>query len=192
MAIRITYNSVNVDLQIAENSLEVEHVQEYSQNKSGSGKTEQINQYGAYIITFDAYFQVAVERQLQAWWSWARQGKEFSFAMDSGNIGSTTLDASAAAGQKNVPLLSTTGFTAADECLIKANDVDDEFEIVIIASVDSGVKVVATDNLIFSYNSADTFRHRHYWPTLKTLDKKFKPDRDGNWYRWKFSFAEVL
>jgi len=192
MAIRITYDSNNIDLNIAEKSLQVEHVQKYTQNISGSGKTEQINQYGMYVISFDAYFQASVERQLQAWWSWARQGKSFSFAMDSGNTGNTSLDASAAAGQKNIPLTSTTGFSAGDECLIQAKDLDDEFEIIIIDSVDAGVKVVATDNLIYSYSSADTFRHREYWPTLKTLDKKFKPDRNGSWYRWEFNFAEEL
>ena len=193
MAIRITYNSDNnIDLKVAGKSLQVEHLQKYNQNMSGSGKIEQINQYGIYIITFDAYFQIAVERQLQAWWAWARQGKEFSFAMDSNNTGSTTLDASAAADQKNVPLLSTTGFSEGDECLLKAIDADDEFEIIIIDSVDTDVKIVAVDELIYSYDSSDIFRHREYWPTLKTLDKNFKPDKNGSWYNWEFKFTEDL
>lgn len=192
MAIRIIYNSNNIDLKVAERSIQPEHFQEYNQNRSGSGKTEHINQYGIQIITFDAYFQVAVERQLQAWWAWARQGKTFSFNMDSSNTGNTTLDASAAAGQKNVPLTATAAFAASDECLIRAEDNDDEFEIVIIASVDAGVKIVATDDLIYSYTATDIFRHRDYWPSVITLDKRFKPDKNGSWYKWNFKFAEVL
>lgn len=192
MAIRITYNGNNIDLNIGAGSLQVEHFQEYSQNRSGSGKIEQINQYGIQIITFNASFQVAVERQLQAWWSWARQGKTWSFTMDSTKVGNTTLDSIAAAGQKNVPLAATTAFTAGDECLIQAADNDDEFEIVTIASVDAGIKIVANDNLIYSYSISDIFRHREYWPNVITLDSKFRPEQSGSWYRWQFNFIEAL
>ena len=192
MTIRITYNSNNIDLKVGKNSLQVEYFQEYNQNRSGSGKIEHINQYGIQIITFDAYFQAAEERKLQAWWAWARQGKAWSFTMDSNNIANTTLDDTAAAGQKNIPLTATTYLTAGDECLLRADDNDDEFEIVIIGSVDSGVKVVATDNLIYSYTAGDIFRHREYFPSVITLDDKFKPKQSGDWYSWEFEFAENL
>lgn len=192
MAIRIIFDGNNIDLNIGSMALQPSHFQQYSQNRSGSGKIEQINEYGIEIMSFDALFQIAVERQLQAWWAWARQGKTWSFNMDSDNVGNTTLDGAAAAGQKNVPLTATAAFAGSDECLLRAEDNDDEFEIVIIDSVDAGVKVVATDNLIYSYTSGDTFRHREYWPAVKTLDKDFKPPKDGSWYSWTFNFAEAL
>ena len=192
MAIRIIFDGNNIDLNIGSLALQESHFQQYSQNRSGSGKIEQINEYGIQIMSFDSFFQVGVERQLQAWWAWARQGKTWSFNMDSANVGNTTLDASAAAGQKNVPLTATSAFVATDECVIKAVDNDDEFEIVIVASVDAGVKIVATDNLVYAYTSGDTFRHREYWPAVITLDKEFKPVKDGSWYSWTFNFAEAL
>lgn len=192
MTIRITYNSNNIDLKTGNEGLQTEHSQKYSQNRSGSGKIEHINQYGIQTMSFDAYFQAAVERQLQAWWAWARQGKAWSFAMDSAKTGNTTLDAAAAAGQKVIPVTATAGFSAGDECLIRAEDSDNEFEIVIIASISAGMSITATDNLIFSYTSSDIFRHREYWPSLIILDKKFQPEKTGTWYGWKFKFAEVL
>lgn len=192
MAIRIIYNSNNIDLNIGPRGLQESHTQKYSQNRSGSGKIEHINEYGLQILTFDAFFQVAVERQLQAWWSWARQGKTWSFNTDSANVGDTTLDGSAAAGQKNVPLTATGAFVSSDECLLRAADNDDEFEIVIVASVDSGVKIVATDNLLYSYTASDIFRHRVYWPSVVTLAKAFTPMKNGEWYHWVFKFAEAL
>ncbi len=192
MAIRIIFDGNNVDLNIGSLALQPSHFQQYSQNRSGSGKIEQINEYGIQIMSFDALFQIAVERQLQAWWAWARQGQAWSFNMDSSNVANTTLDASAAAGQKEIPLTATTSLASGDECLIRAVDNDDEFEIVIVDSVDSGVKVVAISDLIYSYTSSDIFRHREYWPSVITLDKEFKPSKDGSWYSWTFNFAEAL
>ena len=192
MAIRITYNGVNIDLQIDEESLVTKHIQERNQNRSASGKIETINVYGIQEMSFSAIFSEAVYQTLWGWWSWARQGKVWSFAMDTNAMANTTLDDAAAAGQKNIPLTATTGFEAADVCLIKAIDADDEFEIVVIASVDSGVKVVATSNLVFTYAASDIFRHLDYWPSVISLDEDFNPLRDNNIYRKTFKFVEVL
>ena len=192
MAIVLQYNSVLVTLLLGPDGLQTTYKQEYNQNRSGSGKIETINQHGIQEMAFDAYFTEAVYNSLIGWWSWARQGKTWIFSLPGATVNSTTLDGAAAAGQKNIPLTSTSNFAADDVCFIRAEDADDEFEIVTIASVDSGVKVVTTSNLIFSYNIGDTFRHNGYWPSVISLDTEFNPSRDGAYYRHTFRFAEAL
>ena len=192
MAIRITFDSNIIDLEIDSEALATRHSQERNQNRSASGKIEQINRYGIQEMAFAAILSEAVYRQLWAWWAWARQGEIWSFALDSDAGASTTLDDAAASGQKNVPLTSTTGFSAGDICLIRAEDEDDEFELVVIDSVDPGVKIVAESNLIFSYSADDTFRHRDYWPAVISLDTEFNPKKEGSIYRHTFRFIEAL
>ncbi len=192
MAIRITYNSVNIDLLPDVDGLDTIYKHERHQRRSGSGKIQTFNVYGIQEMSFAAIFYEATYKDLIAWWSWARQGKVWAFGMDSSNTGNTTLDGAAAAAQKNVPLTATTGFVANDVCLIRAVDNDDEFEIVDIASVDAGVKIVADANLVFSYAANDIFRHWDYWPSVKSLDKEFHPEKKGDVYRHTFKFVETL
>lgn len=192
MAIRITYNSVNVDVLIGNEGLQTTYKQERKQNRASSGKIETINQYGMQELRFAAYFDEDTYRDLIAWWSWARQGKEWAFALDSANVGNTTLDDAAAAGQKNVPLTATAAFASGDYCLLRAADSDDEFEIVKVDSVDAGVKIVAIENLIYTYASADIFRHWDYWPSVISLDANFNPRKNGAMFSHTFKFVEAL
>lgn len=197
---RITYNSVNIDLVMGKTGLKTIPTHTGYSNESGSGKIETISLYGRIQYEFDAYFSKAVYLTLWAWWSWARQGKTWAFALDSDDTGETTLDASAAAGQKTVPLTATTGFSADDYCFIKANDVDDEFEIVQIASVSAGVSITTKSNLVYSYNSADTFRHKDYFSSVVNPKdvKDFVPTYTGvsdvtkKYYKHTFKFIEAL
>ena len=192
MAIRITYDSKDIDLLIGEEGLELNFKQERNQNRSASGKIETINFYGIQEMSFEAHFTEQIYYDLIAWWSWARQGKPWAFAMDSGNVGNTTLDGAAPSGQKTIPLTATAAFTVDDYCLIRAADTDDEFEIVKIASINAGVSVTATDNLKFTYASADIFRHTDYWPEVTSLDKNFNPKKSGDYFTHIFKFAENL
>lgn len=193
MTARITYDSNNIDLTIAFDSLNLRFEQERNQNRAGSGKTETVNQYGIMVVSFTGLFDAATYRSLWAWWSWARQGKAFSFAVDSGDTASTTLDDSAAADQKVIPVTSTTGFVAGDYCLIRAKDNDDEYEVIEIASVSAGVSVTAEANLIYSYAADDVFRHWLYWPSMITEMDRFDPRRmDVDMYEAYFEFAENL
>lgn len=192
MAIRITYDGKTIDLLVGDLGLETTYTQERDENRSGSGKMEVINHYGIQVMEFDAYFSESVYRDLVAWWSWARQGQAWAFAMDSDAAASTTLDGAAAAAQKVIPLTATTGFEAGDVCLIRAEDADDEFEIVVIASVSAGVSVTAVANLKYGYASGDTFRHVDYWPSVISLDAEFNPRKRGANYRHAFKFTEAL
>jgi len=190
MAIRITYDSKTIDLKIGDDGLVINPKQVRNQNYSGSGKIETINQYGIQEYVFDAYFQDTIYYDLIAWWSWARQGKTWSFAMDSGNTANTTLDAGATSGQKVVPLVATTGLSAGDICLI-ATAADNAFEIVEIGSVSSGVSITAVSNLKFTYASGDPFRHWEYFPSVVSIDEEFNPKKSGQWWRHVFNFVEV-
>jgi len=192
MAIRITYNSVNIDVLLDKEALVPKHVQDRSQNRAASGKIETINRHGIQEMVFAAILTEAVERDLWGWWAWARQGRAWAFALDSSKTGDTTLDGAANSGQKNVPLTSTAGFSAGDVCFIRAEDADDEFELIEIGSVDTGVKIVAEDNLVYSYSSGDTFRHRYYWPEVIATDDEFEPKKEGSIYRYTFRFAEKI
>lgn len=192
MAIRITFDSKTIDLLLGPDGLLTNYTQERKQARSGSGKIETINLHGLQEMAFQAHFTEAIYRDLVAWWSWARQGKPWAFSKDSGNTGNTTLDGAAAAGQTNVPLTATAGFSATDKCLIRAVDNDDEYEIVVISSVDTGVKIVASANLKWSYTSNDIFRHWDYWPSVVSMDEDFNPKRDGDYYKHLFKFVENL
>jgi len=190
MTIRITYDSINLDVLIGPKGLRVDFKQERSQNRSGSGKIEQINQYGIQEITLDVYLTESAYYDAIAFWSWARQGKPFSLAMDSAKTFSSTLDDAAAADQKVIPLTATEGLTVGDICVIET-DADNQFEIVEIASISAGVSVTIVDNLKQAYALGDKLRHFEYYPDLVSLDKNFNPPKLGKYYRHTFKFAEI-
>lgn len=151
---RITYKGINLDLVMGKTGLKHIPKQKRNQNESASGKIETINQFGRFDYEFEAYFSEAIYHDLWAWWSWARQGKGFSFALDSTNVGHTKLDAAAAAAQKVIPVTTTSDFAVGDVCLIRADDEDNEFEIIEIASISSGVSITAVDNLNYGYTAS--------------------------------------
>ena len=194
MAHRIIYNSQTIDVSVAGDGLRRSLFQERSQNRAGSGNVKTVDQYGIQELGIKARFDFDTYRQLFAWWSWARQGKVFSFNLDSSKTGNTTLDGTAAAGQKTIPLTATGSFSVGDYCLIRAEDNDDEYEIIEIDSIVAGVSIDAVDDLIFNYLSGDTFRHWKYWPYVISLDKKFAPSRipGTDYYKHTFRFAEKL
>ena len=193
MTCRITFDSNNIDFDVMVNTLNIRHMQERNINRSGSGKIEVVNLYGIYEIEFTGVFDADTYYSLVAWWSWARQGQLFSFAADSSDVGDTTLDAAAAAAQKVIPLTATAAFASGDFCLIKAIDNDDEFEVIEIDSVSAGISVTAVSNLVYSYASADEFRHWKYWPELVCLNDEFVPDQLGpDTYQFTFQCAESL
>lgn len=213
---RITYNGITVDLEIAERALEPAYMQKATQHRSGSGKTETVNSYGYQRHGFESHFSEATHEDLIAWWSWARQGFPWSFAFDSDNAGDTTLSSGALAGQKVIPLTNATPFSGNDVCYIQSQD-DDKYEIVDIASAGAGEEyiidfdgtfiidadgtylvsgetmdeVTAAENLKFSYEAGDIFRHWDYWPEVFSLDAYFKPPKHGNYYKHLFRFGVI-
>jgi len=108
-------------------------------------------------------------RDFQAFYSHAAQKKEFSFALHNDDKIDTTLDASAASGQKDIPLTSTTDIQVGTFYRLRADNATKE-EIIKVASVDPGVKVTAVDNLKFSYDSGDFFRSEDFFPRVILVD----------------------
>lgn len=198
MAPRITYNSINIDLVTGKTGLSIIPTQERMENNSASGKIETINLYGRFTYEFDSYFARSVYYDLWAWWSWARQGKTWSFALDSADVGSTTLDGAAAAAQKTIPLTATAAFSVGDICLIRAADADDEFELIEIDTINAGVSVDAVENLNYTYASGDTFTHKDYFASVVTTERNFRPqytgvkDATSRYYKHTFKFVENL
>ncbi len=189
MTIRITYDGKDIDLPVGEKGLSVNYTHKRNQNRSGSGLIETISLYGLREMSFHSFFKEAEYFKLIAWWSWARQGKAWSLAMDSTETGDTTLDAAAAAGQKVIPLTATASFSVGDNCYIR-NSKDDSFEVIEIDSISAGVSVTAVDNLKHDYVSGDYFTHLEYFPEVVSLDEVFNPDQAGKWYSNVFKFAE--
>jgi len=188
---RITYNSVNIDLNIGPAALDRRWIQKRFDTQALNGKMRFTSLGGYELMEFESYFDADVYRELMAWWAWARHGREWAFAMDSAAAASTTLDGTASSGQKVIPVTSTSGFSVGDFCLIRATDNDDEFEMIEINSISAGVSVTAVENLIYSYSADDFFRHWDYWPAVVTQDDEFHPDRSGSIYKNTFKFIEV-
>ena len=142
MTARITYNSVNVDFDIKYDSLEVSYTQNRNQNRSLSGKTETINLHGIMQINFQTVLAASQYRDMVGFYSWARQGKTFSFAPHSSLTGNATLNGNAT--ESLIPVTTTGGFSTGDYCMIRAAD-DDEFEIVQISGLTgTGASVSST------------------------------------------------
>ena len=193
MAIRIIFNSNNVDLTIDEPSIQRGFKVEGNVNRAASGKTETINIYNwGEPVIFSAIFSEAVYRQLIAFWAWAEQGNVFSFNMDSDNVGNTTFDGGAAAAQKVCPVAATAAFATSDVVLVRTA-ARTSYEIGVIASISAGVSVTMTDNLYFTYASGDTMRHWDYYPALiLPAGEIFNPVKSGNYYAYTFKFIEQL
>lgn len=193
MAIRIIWNSNNVDVLINDESIQRAFKVEGNVNRSANGKTETINIYNwGEPVIFNAVFLEAVYRQLLAFWAWAEQGKVFSFNMDSANVGNTTFDAGAAAGQKVCPVAATAAFATSDVVLIRSAD-RTKYEIGVVASIQDGVSLTMTDNLYYTYASADIVRHWDYYPALILPEGEiFNPMKSGLYYSYSFTFLEQL
>ena len=198
MTHRLTYNSVNIDGIIIDTAGPItEHIQTAQTNRSGSGKVETISQYGIHKVSFNCFFNWDTYRALLAWFSWARTGQTFSFAVDTDYTSNTTLDDAAASGQKVVPLTSTSGFAIYDTCYIKSAD-GSNYETLRLAGVSAGVSVTSATDLIYSYSSGDTCRHFEYYPSLVYTKGSFKPTRHGVnvitsnfYYQYYFEFEEA-
>lgn len=190
MTIRITYNTDDtIDLNIGPNGLQKNFMHQRNMNFASSGKVETVNIFGIQELTFDARFQDSTYNSLVNWWSWARQGKSWSFAMDVGSTAYTTLTGGVTAGQTEIYVSTVTGgLSAGDICIVEAAS-DDEYELITVDSTDTG-KVVASANLIYAYSQNDYFKHFDYFPKVVSVDTEFNPRRDGSWWSHTFRFIE--
>jgi len=189
---RIIYDSNNIDVLIDDASLQVTPTAEGSANRSSSGKIETVNLYQLDSYRFQGICKADEERKLYTFFhSWYCLGKSWSFAMDKGRTASTTLDGSAAADQQTVPLTATTGIKAGDT-MILTPAAGTHREKIKVGKINTGVSVVAVDDLLFAYASGDACRYHEYFPAVKNLDKKFSVTQDGNYYFFALNFIEAV
>ncbi|MEO5366070.1 MAG: hypothetical protein H7831_06895 [Magnetococcus sp. WYHC-3] len=203
MTARIAYMTtgtpINIDVSVLYPGPDIEFVQQKNVNKAGSGKTETINLYGTNRITVDIQFSSTVYYDMAAWWAWARQGKHFAFYLNSAKGRDTKLDTSATVGDTVIKLTATSDFAIGDTCLIRAQDNDDEFEVVRLTSIKASTSVKISKAIVYSYNSSDVFRHLHCFPKVIATNDSFKPNRIGAgstsanpYYRLSLSMEEDL
>jgi len=185
-------SSHSLTLEIGRTGLRTSYTQERYQNKSASGKIEQINLHGIQEMEIDFYLTTDKYRDAVAWWSWARQGKTFAFANSASNTGATTLASAASPSALSLVVTSAAGFTSSDEVLIRSIATDDVFELVKISAISSST-VTITTALKYAYLAGAIFRHKDYWGSCIMLDTSFNPQQnDAGFYTHRIKFTEAL
>ena len=160
---------------------------------SASGKAGSVFEHALDMIEIEIelFDDRAFYRALQAWWAWACQGNEYAFALDAADTINTTLNGTAAAGQKVIPLTSTVGIVAASRYRVRSADLTKE-EIIQVDTISVGVSVTAVDNLIWGYASGDFFRSEDYFPKVISRDDDFPAvETDFGNFKFKHKMREV-
>jgi len=191
MAISLRYSGNTINILVDSKGIKPKYKIEKKTNNTSSGKIETINIYARREVDFAAVFSESTYKDLLAWWSYASQGQEFSFAFDSNNTLDTTINTTSAAGQKDLNLTSITSATTGDFLFIRGQD-RFTYEVGEIEKITSGVSVGLTNDLINEYIDGDECTHYLYFSNLLTLDKDFNPTKDGNYYKHEFKMVENL
>jgi hypothetical protein len=118
--------------------------------------------------------QFAVD--LEAWFSWARRGNQYSFALDSADVVDLALNGAAAAGQKDIPLANTSSVVVGRRYRLREVAGDEE-EVIQVASITTNVKAVAQNNLKYGYLTGDVFRSLDYFPKVVSGDNDIPLER---------------
>lgn len=190
MTARITYNSINCDFKVRFDTLDFHFTQERSQNRAGSGKIETVNLHGIIEVSFAAIMSATEYYNMVGFFSWARQGKTFSFTPYSSLVANATLNG--AATSDLIPITTNTGLSTGDYCLIRAAD-DDEFEIVRITGL-TATSASVSSAMVFDYAVGDTLRHLYYIPSAILLNTDFNPMelQGSSYYEFQFNIIEAL
>jgi hypothetical protein len=141
---------------------------------SATGLRSSYDEVRVQLANFD---DVQFYMDSQAWWSWARRGKQYAFALDSADVVDLALSGAAAAGQKDIPLAVTAAVVVGRRYRLREAAGDEE-EIVQIASVTTNVKATAQVNLKYGYLTGDVFRSLDYFPKVVSADSD-KPFSQG-------------
>jgi hypothetical protein len=187
------FDGKTLDFPVAISTLEKETEFQRSLQVSSGGKAGSVFERRLDVVTIglDNFAERDFYRKLQAWFAWAGQGEEYGFALDKDNKINTTLDGTAAAGQKVIPLTSTTGITIGNFYKIFSVDFT-KYEIIEVDSISAGVSVTAVENLIWAYASGDVFQTEDYWPTVVSLDDELPAvERAHGTFEFEHEFQEV-
>lgn len=174
-------------------TMEKERRGDRSVSFSASGKAGSVFEtaFDRVSISIDKFADREFYRDLFHWWAWAAQGEEYGFALDSADKIATTLDGAANAGQKVIPLTSTTGIAIGTRYKLISDD-RTKYEIIEVDSISAGVSVTAVDNLVWAYISGDLFRSEDYFPAVVADDRDIPAIETefGN-FEFKHKFREV-
>ena len=138
------------------------------------------------LIELETFTDAQFRSDLEAFCSWALQGKQFAFALDSADVVDLTLNGAAAAAQKDIPLADTSSVVVGREYRLR-EAAGPEFEIIKVASITTNVKAVAVNNLKFGYLTGDSFRSPDYFAKVVILDDD-EPVEE-HFTNWSLSFS---
>ena len=166
MAVRITYNSKNVDFTKGAAVRDIYYPRQVLQGVSTARKTETLNVYADCIVhmafvnfmTGDATDDT-LKRNLYQWKQWAEAGNAWTMAYDSAETVKTTLTATEAIGSTVIDLTSVSGIDV-DGLYVIRNSVN--IELVKIVSVGAST-VTLTEGINVAFASGDRFRAEHFW-----------------------------
>ena len=192
MTIQLGYDSKTLNVLVDDDGLDpFISKPEKNENRSLGGKIETLTFFDLVVARLAIAVPLSTYYDLVGFWSYVSRGNSFSLAMDTGQVGNTTLDGAAASGQKDIPLTATTAFSQNEYCLIRQAAKNGQYEVVQVGSKDVN-KVVAAANLQFTYASGDTFRHFRYYPSVKLLNEQFNPSFSGDYAFWNLEMIEAL
>lgn len=158
-----------------------------SVTRSDAGTTAAIvlETYDEVEVAFEAFSDATWRNALWAWWSWARQGKVFGFALDNTKTSDTLVSSNAYSGDLTIAVADTFGFVAGDTIRLRSADrVDDE--LVTVTSVGSGSLTVS--EFRNDYPAGSSVRHFGYYPSLYLPDDTY-PFHDNPFLTWNLRFV---
>lgn len=153
---------------------------------SAVGVRSSFDEVRAQLSNFD---DAQFAADLEAFWSWARRGNQFAFALDSADVVNLALSGAAAAGQKDIPLADTSSVVVGRKYRLREVAGDEE-EVFQVASVTTNVKAVAVNNLKYGYLTGDVFRSLDYFPKMVVPDGDLPLSRLITTYALDFLMTE--
>lgn len=158
---------------------------------SGRASTVFEHAFDEVEIVLDSFAERSFFHALQAWWAWAKQGKEYAFALDGDDTAEVFLSGDAGAGESVLPLASTNGIVPGRTYRLRAADGGSE-EIIAVASVAEGVSATTASPLLFAYAAGDALRSVDFYPKVISLDEKFPAEEKPFLvFEFKHKFREV-
>lgn len=139
------------------------------QDVSGGGvvNTNLRHTFDAVRLALDNFSDADFYYGMLAWWSWAVQGKQFAFALDSADKVDTTLAASAGVGAVTLTVLHDAGFTNGRRYRIRRiGEPEQEFFTLTSHSSGSPNDTLTIPALKYSYPSGAIVRSVDYWPSM--------------------------
>jgi hypothetical protein len=127
---------------------------------------------------------------LRAWWSWARRGKQYAFALDSSEVQDALSSAASVAGGGAIYVSNTSGFVQGKPYVVRRADGMAE-EIIVPTSISTNASLnLAPATLKFDYPAASIVRSPDYFPKVVSLDDELPCAREVTTWTLAHKFRE--